>query len=158
MIKAEKKNEKGRVERPDLQMDRINHLTEEIASLYHAAALKLGLADSVLAILYTLSTMNGECGITDICFTAGMSKQTVNSALRKLEREGAVVLKAIDGKKKKAALTEKGAGLAEKTAKKLIRAENNALSSWKEEEVSEYLRLMKKFFASLKEQIDKIEV
>lgn len=158
MIKTEKGNERARTERSDPQMNKINHLTEEIESLYHMAALKLGLSDSALAILYTLSTKNGKCGITDICFTAGMSKQTVNSALRKLEREEAVILKAIDGKKKNVVLTEKGAVLAEKTAEKLIQAENNAISGWKEEEVSEYLRLMKKFSASLKEQIDRIEV
>lgn len=158
MIKTDKRKENEAVNRPDLQMNRINHLTEEIGSLYHAAAVKLRLSDSALAILYTLSTKNGECSITDICFTTGMSKQTVNSALRKLEREEIIILKAIDGRKKTVALTQKGSALAEKTAYKLIEAENNAISGWSEGEVSEYLRLLQKFHTSLRNEVNKMKV
>lgn len=139
-----------------LKMNRINHLTEEIDQLYHIAAFKLKLSDSALAILYTLRVEGGECSITDICFTTGISKQTINSALRKLEREEIIILKAIDAKKKTVLLTQKGKALAEETADRLIKAENSAISGWSEEEVKEYLRLLQKFLTSFKKEVDNI--
>ncbi len=140
----------------ELKMNKINHLTEEIDQLYHIAAFKLNLSDSALAILYTLRAEGGECSITDICLTTGISKQTINSALRKLEREEIILLKAIDAKKKTVLFTQKGNALAKETADRLIKAENNAIGSWSEDEVNEYLRLLQKYLTSLKKEVDNI--
>lgn len=78
----------------------------ELDTAYHDAALKLGMSDSVMLVLYTLCPCGGECMIGDI--TSGASKQTINSALRKLESEGSVYLEIFEGRKKKVHLTEKG--------------------------------------------------
>ena len=132
----------------------MNLLASEIDSVYHTAAFKLNLADSTLAILYTLRAEGNECSIRDICRTTGIGKQTINSALRKLERNGIIQLKAIDGRKKTVTLTEKGAALSENTADRLIEAENKAIADWSSDEISEYLRLMRKFLNCLKKEID----
>lgn len=136
------------------QMNGINRLTEGIGGVYHTAAFKLNLSDSTLAILYAIRIEGGERSITDICATTGLSKQTVNSALRKLEKDEIIRLKAMDGRKKTVGLTDKGIALAEKTADKLIEAENRAIAHWSEEEISEYLRLLQKFLGCLKKEVD----
>lgn len=70
-------------------MKRFNYLTTEIDAAYHEAALKLGLSDSAMLILYAICNSGDECPLSDIPHLSGISKQTVNSALRKLEHEGA---------------------------------------------------------------------
>lgn len=70
------------------QLKRYNHLLGELEAVYHDLSYQLGMSDSVSKILYTLCCEGGPCRISDICLCSGLSKQTVNSALRKLEAPG----------------------------------------------------------------------
>lgn len=137
----------------DLINKRYNYLAMETEAVYHDASVKLGLSDSISLILYTICNNDGICLLGDICRLAGMKKQTLNSAIRKLEAEEIVYLKAADGKKKYVCLTEKGKMLSEKTVLKLIRIENEILESWTEEERETYVRLAEKYLKSFKEKI-----
>lgn len=83
------------------KLQRINWLISETDSLYHQASLKIGLSDSASRILYALYTRGGSCLLSDIYKDSGISKQTVNSALRKLEKEGVIRLEQYHGKAKK---------------------------------------------------------
>ncbi|HBJ18665.1 MAG TPA: hypothetical protein DDY70_02810, partial [Clostridiales bacterium] len=71
---------------PDLC--RYNHLVEEIDHLYHTIAIRLGVADSVLMLLYTVKESGGSCLLRTVYDTTGMPKQTLNSALRRMEADG----------------------------------------------------------------------
>ena len=117
------------------KVNQINCLNEEIDSLYHQAALKLGVSDCVLFVLYMLHTNDGKCLLYDIYKLSGISKQTVNSAIRKLENEETVYLEKCNGKSKMVYLTEKGKIYTSKTAARLFEAECKALSNWTEEEL-----------------------
>ena len=64
------------------------YLSAEITSLYHEAAVKIGISDTVLNILYVLCEKEGQCLQRDIFRLTGISRQTINSAIRKLERDG----------------------------------------------------------------------
>ena len=83
-------------------MRRFNHLVSETDAAYHEAALKMGMSDSIMQIMYILCDKGGDCPLGEICRLSGISKQTINSALRKLEEEGIVYLEGMDGKKKTA--------------------------------------------------------
>ena len=81
-------------------LKRYNHLLGEIDGAYHEASLKLGMSDSVSKILYTICNAGGSCLLNDICKQTGLSKQTVNSAIRNLEADEIIYLKAVNGKAK----------------------------------------------------------
>ncbi|MBQ8296170.1 MAG: MarR family transcriptional regulator [Ruminococcus sp.] len=133
-------------------MKRFNHLTSEINAVYHETALKLGLSDSAMLILYTICNCGESCLLSDICRLSGISKQTINSALRKLEHEGIVCLENIDGRKKSVHLTEKGKVFAGNTVIRVIRMENEVFDSWTETERKLYLDLTNRFLNELKEK------
>lgn len=120
-------------------ISRINRLTGELDMLYHQAAKKLGVPDSILRILYAIS------GLGDGCRLAGLSKQTVNSALRRLECENILKLEHRDGRCKQLRLTELGKKRVAESAGRLGDAERRATESFSEAEAAEYLRLMEKF-------------
>lgn len=138
------------------EMKRFNYLTAEIDAAYHEAALKLGLSDSAMQILYTICNNGEECLLNDIIHLSGISKQTVNSALRKLENEDVVYLEAFSGRKKKVCLTEKGKALVKNTVLQIIEIENEIFDSWTETERKIYIELTQKYLFSFKEKIKEL--
>lgn len=135
-------------------MQSINRLANELDAIYHRAALKFGMADSTLFVLYQICDKGEKCLLGDIYGENAISKQTVNSALRKMESEGILYLEAYKGKSKLVCLTEKGREYAAETALKLLEAEEKAFGDWSEEEVKLYISLMEKYNESLNKQID----
>ena len=136
------------------QMKHLNLLTSELDKAYHEAALKLGLSDSVMLILYTLCWCEGECLLGDL--TSSASKQTINSALRKLEADGIVRLETFRGRKKKVRLTDKGEQYVKDTVYPIIRIENEISDSWSEEEKNTYIELTKRYLEAFREKLKEV--
>ena len=123
-------------------MKRYNYLLGELNAVYHEMSLKLGLSDSAMIILYTICDQGERCPLQDICRYSGLSKQTVNSALRKLEAERVLYLEAAGSRNKTVCLTEKG----------IMQAENEIYTSWPEQDVEKYLELTEHFLTALQEK------
>ncbi|MCI8530241.1 MAG: ArsR family transcriptional regulator [Lachnospiraceae bacterium] len=138
------------------EMRRFNYLLGEIDAVYHEVSLKLGLSDSAMKIMYAICDAGEECLLQEICFYTGLSKQTVNSAIRKLEEEGILYLEPFNAKSKKVFLTEKGKGLAEKTAYRILQAENDIFATWEKKDVEAYLDLTEKYLLCMKEKAKKL--
>ena len=135
---------------------RINYLMTEIDALYHQAAVKMGLSDSVLCVLYTIYEAKGSCLLSEIYKKTGVSKQTINSALRKLEADGVLYLKLYKGNAKTVILTPKGEQYAEDTVARLYAAEIRAFASWSEAEMEMYISLIRKDIDSLRVEIERM--
>lgn len=138
----------------NIYMRHFNLLISEIDAAYHDAAQKLGMSDSALLILYTLCISGGECLLGDI--TSGVSKQTINSALRKLEADQVVRSEIFKGRKKKVYLTEKGRMLAEGTVLRIIEIENGIFGQWSEEERDSYMELTRRYLATFREKVKEL--
>lgn len=141
----------------ELQTERrYSYLTSEIEATYHEAALKCGLSDSAMRILYTICQHGEECLISEIVRLSGISKQTVNSSLRKLETDGIIYLENAEGRKKKVILTAEGKILAQKSALKILEFENEILDEWTSEERQAYIELTGKFLSSFQKKIKQL--
>lgn len=138
-------------------MKRFNYLLGELSAVYHDMALKLGLSDSAMNVLYTICDQGESCLLQNICRWSGLSKQTVNSAIRKLEAEGILYLETAGSRNKNVCLTEKGLDLAEQTAGRVLQAENEIFESWPEEDVEKYLELTEHFLRALQEKAERME-
>lgn len=139
------------------EIKRYNHLISEIDAVYHEMTLKFGLSDSALTILYTICEHGDSCLLRDICRSSGRSKQTINSAIRKLEADNIVYLEPASAKNKNVHLTEKGKKLAGNTALKIIDAENQIFASWPKKDVEKYLELTERFLGNLQEKADELD-
>ncbi|MFG6356957.1 MAG: MarR family transcriptional regulator [Acetatifactor sp.] len=133
-------------------MRRFNHLLGELDATYHDIALKFGLSDSAMYILYTLCDEGADCPLSEICRRCGLSKQTVNSAIRKLETEGILYLQKAGSRGKIVCMTEAGRELAARTAMRLLNAENAILASWPPQDVKKYLDLTERFLNDIRER------
>lgn len=139
------------------EMRRFNYLISETEAAYHELSLKLGLSDSCMKILYTLYENGNCCMLRDICYLTGISKQTINSAIRKLEQDDILRTENADAKSKRLRLTDKGALYAAQTVAKIIAAENKILSSWEPADVEKYLMLTERFLNELRDETRRLE-
>lgn len=139
------------------EMRRFNNLLGEIDAAYHEANQRLGLTDSAMQVLYVLCNDGGESLLSRICRISGASKQTINSALRGLEKEGYIRLETLPGRRRKVCLTQRGRELAQGTALRLIGVENAVFGGWTMEERETYLALTQRYLtdfrAVMKEQL-----
>ena len=132
---------------------KFNQFVCEIEGMYHEASWNLGLSDSAQRILYAICNLGDPCFLSDVIRFSGISKQTINSALRKLEGEEILTVAAVGGRKKQIRLTEKGRTLAQETVMQIIRIEDEIYSGWTEEERRLYLELTQRYFEAFRERI-----
>lgn len=135
---------------------RYNRIISEIDEVYHEIAVRQGFSDSAMAILYVLSDHDGQCRLPELIKLSGINKQTVNSALRKLENDDIVYLEPAGGKSKRVCLTEKGFATAHDTVDRVLEAENRLYASWPTEEWELYVRLTERYLEQLREEMKEI--
>lgn len=138
------------------KLHRINYLGAEMDALYHQASLRLGVSDSVMRALYTVYDNGGTCLLSDIYKQSGISKQTVNSAIRRLESEEILYLEQENGRGKRVYLTEKGKDYVEKNVARLYAAECEIFASWTEEEIDSYICFMEKYNEMFRQQLEQM--
>ena len=137
-------------------LKRFNCLTAEIDAVYHDAALRLGLSDSALMILYTVCTYGESCLLHDITRLSGVSKQTIHAALHKLADEGVVYLEPVSGRKKRVCLTKTGKAFAEQTVLQVIEIENEIFGGWTEAEREMYIGLTQRYLSAFREKVKEL--
>ena len=133
-----------------------NRIYKEVNDIYHEITTKLGLSNSAFEILYTICEAGDGCLQRDVCNAALIPKQTVNSSIRKLEKEGYLTLSNGKGRSKHIHLTESGYTLLKKTIFPIVEAENEAFTELSQDECTLLLKLHEKYIRALREKFTKI--
>lgn len=137
-----------------LEAEQYTCLAGEINALYHEAAVKAGISDSVQNILYVLCGKDdGRCLQSEVSRMTGISRQTVNSAVRRLEKEEIVCLEQGKGRNTVLCLTEKGEKYVREKIYPIYEAENRIWDEWTPEEQRQYLDLTRKYCDGLKKYL-----
>lgn len=132
------------------QLTEYNRLYKENSAIYHDVCNRFGLSDSTFWILYILRTEEPPITQSDICVALSQPRQTVNSSLKKLEREGLLALSGEGGRHgKPVSLTPQGLELAEKTVDRVIESEQKALLDLSPDEQKQLLDAMRRYNAML---------
>lgn len=131
---------------------KFNHLYKELDDLYHEAALNTSLSDSAFDILYGIFMLGDGCLQRDICRISCISKQTINSSIRKLEKEGWIKLVPGKGRSMQIFLTDEGQHVMQEKIYPVIKAENKALDALTSEECEQMLKLYQKYNIALRNE------
>lgn len=131
---------------------------KERNSIYHEVAASYGLSETALWILYYTSEFDEDQTQQDLCRRGCYAKQTINTAIAGLAKDGLVELIPVPGTRnhKKIRLTPKGRALAERTALPLKAAEEHAYGRLSEAELSAYLETIGKLNEYLREETEKL--
>lgn len=133
-----------------------NNVLKSIDDCYRNIAKRYGFSEAAFWTLYTLRMEPGNITQSDVCTVLYQPKQTVNSALKKLESEGYITLTPAGAHTKNISLTKSGTKLCEQTVDKVIEAECAALGNMTDEETENMTALMKLYSVLLKNQTAKI--
>lgn len=133
------------------QLFQLNHLYRSTNALYGRYVARTGISPTVPWIMYALHPINGNCTQSEFCSQWGISAQTANSAIKKMEREGLIELCSVEGnrKSKLLRLTRRGELLSREIVSPLIDAELQALKAMTDEERAEMLRLEQRHYEEM---------
>ena len=133
------------------ELSQLNQLVKKQEEVYHLWAKKAGLTDTKFWILYDLWT--SECPLIQNAFCENWcySKQTVNTAVSNLEKEGMLHLEFAPGsrKQKEVLLTNKGKDFCEKWIEPLVRAEEESLMTLNQKERVQFLEILEHLIHNL---------
>ncbi|MBP3704984.1 MAG: winged helix-turn-helix transcriptional regulator [Clostridia bacterium] len=123
-------------------------------AIYHNIAVRCGLSDMAHRILYVVSDEDKSYTQQELCGLCSCAKQTVNSAISGLVKNGFIELEVIPGTRnqKKILLTAKGRELAKNTTDLLREAEQRAYSRFSEDELKFYIELTERITAAVREE------
>ena len=130
---------------PALSM--FNHIYKEFNEIYHEATLKMGLSDSAFDILYS---------IVDLGKYSCLSKQTVNSSIKKMANLNYLTFKPGKGRVMQIFLTDKGRHLLDEKIYPIIKKENEAFLCMTDEECRLMLELYEKYNNALKNKFKEL--
>ncbi len=136
---------------------RNNQQFGKLNALYHKLSQFYDISDSESEILYYLVSSEKDVPIQEIIYFTCSPKQTVNSALRNMEKKEWITLRKIDSKSKLVCLTEKGKKQAKQSVEKILDIEKEVFLSINQEEVEKYLEFADKFNGKLEEKLNRLE-
>lgn len=128
-----------------------NQLLKKMDSVYNKLAKSSGLSDTAFWIIYTIKNEKETYKQKDLCIMWSYSKQTINSALKKLEEENIIQLVSVpeNKKDKKILLTEYGEQIAREFVEPVNEIEKKSLNKIKEK--NKLIKLFKEYI----EEMDK---
>ena len=124
-----------------VKMKELNDIIRNTAKAYHDVSVRLGISDSVFNILYILCEEGEGCRQSVLYKKSGIRKTTVNSAIRKMEKQGLLFLKPGEGRNTCIFLTEEGRTFLKDKIEPVIMIENEIMDSMTEEERSLFLQI-----------------
>ena len=132
-----------------------NRETKKLDDVYRSAAKSCGISECAFWILYTLRVEEKPFTQAEICEFLIEPKQTVNSALKKLEAEGDLILSAgADQRSKRVCLTEKGERFVKAHVDRVPEAEAAALGAMTAAERDALIRLTGRYRALFAQKLN----
>ena len=133
------------------QLAEYNSMLKEHENLYRQIAKQFGLSECAFWILYSLRETDVAVTQSELCFALSQPKQTINTALKKLEEASIIELFIEkDKRRKQIQLTEKGEQVARQTVDLVIQLENQTFDAFTEEEQKILMTLLHKYTDNLK--------
>lgn len=136
----------------------IEQQRKEQDAIYHNVAVKYGLSDTAMWVLYIVSESEAVVTQQELCRQCFCAKQTINTAITGLVKNGFAVLEVIPGTRnqKKIILTDKGVALTQNTTDRLREAEQRAYGKLAEAELQAYLEMTSRLTVALREETEKL--
>lgn len=140
------------------QLTAFNQIHKEMDVVYHNHAKGVGLSDTAFWILYCVSEHNGSFTQRDLCNDWSFTPQTVNSALKDLEKQNMITLEPVPGNRKNKwiRLTNEGMALVQCSVIPLMQAEKDSFAELSEKEREQLLTTTQKHISILKNKISKL--
>lgn len=141
-----------------LVLAEFNRAHKRLNVLYHNYAKEVGISDAAFWLMYSLYEKGGPCTQPELCEAWFFAPQTINSALKSLEKQGLIALDLAPNsrKNKQFFFTEAGEKLAKEKIAPLVQAEEQSFFRLDEQERNALLAITQKHINVLEEEINRI--
>ena len=138
------------------QLAALNRLYKEQDDVYRGVAQRAGLSETAFILLYFLCEADSSISQHELCELCFYPKQTVNSSIAKLVKDGLVHLRPLAGYRNRKAveLTADGRDFCQQYVFPMLAAEQHAFARFTPEERVVYLKLFRQYIDSLREEIE----
>jgi DNA-binding MarR family transcriptional regulator len=139
------------------QLRNFNTVIKETDAVYGELAKQSGLSDCAFWLMYSLREADGKCTQKELCDQWVISKQTVNSALKGLEKSGYVSLisSETDKRNKYITLTDKGILFARKNIDIVFELEELAFNKMSVAERAAIIEISQKYQKLLRSETER---
>lgn len=141
-----------------LVLAEFNRAHKRMNVLYHNYARDAGISDAAFWLMYSLYEKGGSCTQTELCEAWFFTPQTINSALKSLEKQGLITLDFAPNsrKNKQFFFTEAGEQFVKGKIAPLVQAEEESFLRLSEQEREALLAITQKHIGILEEEISRI--
>ena len=131
----------------------------ELTNLYHSAVSRYRISDNEFWIWYILILTDEEISQQAICTDWFFAKQTINTIVGNMVKQGYAIQKAVPGSlnRKSIHLTEMGRQYGEQIVLPIAHAEQRAVGRIQTSELTACSGTLKKIIINLKEEISRAE-
>ena len=135
-----------------------NRAHKRMNILYHNYARDAGISDAAFWLMYSLYEKGEPCTQTELCEAWFFTPQTINSALKSLEKQGLITLDYAPNsrKNKQFFFTETGEKLVKEKITPLVQAEEKSFLRLNVQEREALLAITQKHIGILEEEINRI--
>ncbi len=139
------------------QLEVFNQVYKELDDIYHNYAKYCGMADSTFWVLYFICEREEPYTQKELCDKWFYSKQTINSTLKALEKQGyiSLVMTLDNQKNKQILLTPEGKAFVEKKIYPMMEAEKRSFEGMSDAEREGLLALFQKHVTLLGAETEK---
>ena len=135
------------------RLKQLNRMLCEIDSIYQSLLATKNVSDSEFVVMIAILSLGEGCLQKDIAETSYMSKKTINSTIKKLEKEGYIKLKAGKYPNLHIYLTSKGKEHIKENVFPIIEVEERVLNSMSEDEFERLIIGSSKYINLFKDQV-----
>lgn len=133
-----------------------NALYKEWMHYSHEQCSMAGLSDSAFDILYVMSEFEDGCSQKTIVEHSWLSKQTVNSSIKSLEKKGWLKVEKNGGRKTRIYLLDEGKKIVDQYILPCIEHENHIFELMGEEDADQLLDLTQRYVQLLKRKEESV--
>lgn len=131
------------------KLKQLNAMLSELDNIYQSLLKANNVSDSEFTVMFSIKELGEGCSQKDIANSSYISKKTVNSTVKKFEKDGYITLKAAKYPNIQIFLTEKGKKFMEENIIPIIQVENKVLENMSDNEfefLSTYYKIYIKGF------------
>ena len=135
------------------KVQQLNGMLCEMDSIYQTLLSAKNISDGEFVVLNAILSLGEGCLQKDIAENSYMSKKTINSTIKKLEKEGYIKLKAGKYPNMHIYLTKRGLDHIKNNVLPIVDVENRVLNSMPEMDFDRLVSGYSKYITSFKEHV-----
>jgi len=137
------------------KLKQLNSMLSEIDNIYQALLKANNVSESEYIIMFAINELGEGCSQKDISENVYASKKTINSTIKKFEKDGLIELKPAKYPSMQIFLTEKGKKFMKDNIIPILKVESDVLDDVTEDEFEALEKCYKKHLGAFRNHVEK---